>query len=43
MVKRILDIGRVLYLSKTKKKAFLLKYCEETFTPENFAILAYDD
>jgi hypothetical protein len=39
MAKRILDIGRVLFLIDNKKKASLLKYCNIDLSPENFVLI----
>lgn len=39
-IKRIIDIGRCLYLSRAlNKEILLLKYCEISLSPENFIIL----
>lgn len=39
-IKRIIDIGRCLYIKeKTYKNTFLIKYCDLDLTPENFAIV----
>ena len=39
-IKRILDIGRILYLRKRGFTSYLIKYCEWQDSPENFVILA---
>ncbi|CAD8160348.1 unnamed protein product [Paramecium pentaurelia] len=42
MAKRIIDIGRVLYIHQiTQLKVILKKYCEQLLSPENFIILLY--
>lgn len=42
MAKRIIDIGRVLYINEiTGGEAILAKYCEQLLSPENFIILLF--
>jgi len=38
-VKRILDIGRVLYLREKGFNCYMVKYCEKVLSPENFVII----
>ncbi|KAL4504041.1 hypothetical protein ABPG72_022671 [Tetrahymena utriculariae] len=40
MVKRTVDIGRILNLIKKGKKGRIVKYCDFILSPENFVIIA---
>ena len=37
--KRILDIGRVLFLIEKGYESFFIKYCDQSYSPENFVII----